>query len=73
MSKLDKRKKNPNNEIESKEEQRNLLSSNNGVHRCSSLGFNPNSDLISEEVALDYLAGILVRIFLSQQKNENKK
>jgi len=73
MSKLYSKEKNTKKTIESNEEQRNLLYSNNGVHRCSSLGFNPNSDLISDEVALDYLAGILVRIFLSQQKNENKK
>lgn len=59
--------------VESKEEQRNLLRRSKDTGRCSSLGFfNPNDPLISDEMALDYLANIIVRIYLAQQRNEQK-
>jgi hypothetical protein len=53
--------------LESEEEQRNLLCRNKGIDRCSSLNFiKPNSDFITEEAAIEYLADILVDIFLAQ-------
>lgn len=58
----------PEIKVEAKEGQREHLCSNNVDLRCPSLVFNSNSKLVSDEMALDYLANILVRIFLSQQK-----
>lgn len=55
----------PEQEIfNSKEEQRKPLCSNIDAGRCSSLDFNSNSPLVSKEMAFDYLAEILVTIFL---------
>lgn len=54
--------------IEPKEEQRKCLCSNNTGCRCSSLDFN--SDYISEDIALDYLASIIVEIFLDMKNDE---
>lgn len=56
--------------IKSKEGQRNFLCCNKSVNRCPSLGFNINSKTIPDEIRIDHLAGILVRIFLSQQTHE---
>ena len=48
-----------------KEEQRNLLCRNKGSDRCSSLdSIKPNSKFITDEIAIEYLADILVDIFL---------
>jgi len=58
--------------FEPKEGQRRLLSGDKVLNRCPSLDFNPNDPLISKEMALDYLSSILVRIFLAQQKHEQK-
>lgn len=56
--------------IEPKKGQRKkYLCSNSAEPRCPSLGFNPNSPLVSEDIALEYLASILVEIYLEQQKN----
>jgi hypothetical protein len=50
-----------------KEEQRRRLCSNSVNDRCSSLNFiKANSEFITEEVAIEYLADILVDIFLAQ-------
>ena len=58
------------NNITPKAEQRRLLCSNKSVSRCSSLAFNPNQNYVSEDIALDYLASILVEIFLyTEQQN----
>ncbi len=57
--------------VESKEEERRLLCCNKANVRSSSLGFNSNT-LESEKMQLDYLASILVEIFLEQQRNGNK-
>ena len=65
---LHKRQKTIDKKVEPKEEQRGCLCSNSVNGRCSSLGFNPNS--IPEDVALDYLASILVEIFLEQKEHE---
>jgi len=60
-----------NQKVESKEGQRTFLSSDKSDDRCPSLGFN--SELMSEDIALDYLASILVDIFLESKKNEHNK
>ncbi len=59
-------------EVKSKEGQRNFLYSNKGVNRCPSLGFDINSKNIPEEIRINHLAGILVRIFLSQKSHEQR-
>ena len=70
MKKLHKGQSNKKSIVESKEEQRRLLCSNKSVSRCSSLAFNPNQNYVSEDIALDYLASILVEIFLyTEQQN----
>jgi hypothetical protein len=59
--------------LENKEEQRNLLCCNKGSSRCSSLQFNSNSPLVTEDIAMDYLAGVLVKIFLYHKNRERSK
>ena len=59
-------------DVKSKEGQRNFLYSNKGVNRCPSLGFDINSKNIPEEIRIDHLAGILVRIFLGQKTYEER-
>ena len=49
------------------EGQRDLLCSNKESHRCPSFGLNNN---ISEDVALDYLAKVLVEAFLDKKEYE---
>jgi len=65
-----KRKITTNNKgLETEEEQRSLLCCNKGCDRCSSLGcIKPEIEFISDEVAIEYLADILVDIFLAQEK-----
>lgn len=69
---LHKSQESEQNNIVSKEGQRGFLCSNNkSDKRCPSLGFiNPNQ--VSEDVALDYLASILVEAFLDKKENERK-
>jgi hypothetical protein len=55
--------------IEPKEEQRRLLPCSEVSTRCSSLDFISNSPLVSEDMQLDYLASILVGIFLELKKH----
>jgi hypothetical protein len=60
-------KRNEDN-IEPKEGQRELLCCNKYSDRCPSLGIiNPNK--VSEDVALDYFASILVDAFLNMNKS----
>ena len=56
------------NNITPKEEQRTSLCCNKVVNRCSSLGFN--NDNLSEDIALDYLASIVVGIYLNLEYEE---
>lgn len=51
-----------------KEGQRGFACSNRKSLRCPSFGINPNQT--SEDVALNYLAGILVEAFLEKKENE---
>jgi len=57
-----------NKKIEPSDGQRKLLCSNKDLYRCPSLGFITNNN--SEDVALDYLAKVLVEAFLDQQEYE---
>lgn len=57
--------------IEPKEEQRELFPSREDSLRCSSLCFITNTN--SENVALDYLAKVLVEAFLDEQEYERNK
>jgi hypothetical protein len=50
------------------EGQRDLLCRNKKSLRCPSLGINPNE--ATEDMLLDYLASILVKIYLRQKENE---
>lgn len=50
------------------EGQRGLLCSNKKSFRCPSFGINSNN--LDEDMALDYLAGILTKAFLERKKYE---
>lgn len=52
-----------------KKGQRDLMCSNKESYRCPFLGINNNS----EDVALDYLAKVLVEAFLDKQEYERNK
>lgn len=62
----------PGATIESKEGQRRCSCSNDTGKRCPSLDFNPTPRFASDSDALDYLANLLVKIFLSQHHVKNK-
>ena len=68
---LHKKGNKQNQMIEFNEEQRNLLCSNKGSDRCSSLNFNNIDDPI--EASLDYLASILVQAYLESKNIEHIK
>jgi hypothetical protein len=55
-----------------KEGQLGLLCSNKKSSSCPSFGIN-NPNLVHEDVALNYFAGILVEAFLNRNKNERNK
>ena len=72
MNSLRKRR-NTDSNIDSKEEQQGLLRSSKVSCRCSSLDcIKPNGEFVTEEVAIEYLADILVDIFLSYESNNQK-
>ncbi len=55
-----------------KEGQRDSMCSNKESYRCPSLSIiNPN--LVTDDEALEYLANILVEIYLYQKRNEHTK
>tara|TARA_Y100001954_G_C15321141_1_gene365311 strand:+ start:324 stop:539 length:216 start_codon:yes stop_codon:yes gene_type:complete len=58
--------------IESKDGQRGCSCSNDTEKRCPSLDFNPQPRFASDSDALDYLANVLVKIFLSHHHVKNK-
>ena len=64
MKKLYKGSKNNGKNVETNEGERGLLYSNKAIVRSPSLAFNPNKEYVSEDIALDYLASILVEIYL---------
>lgn len=55
----------------SEEGQRNLLCRNKKSLRCPSFDINPNT--VPEKIALDYLASILVEMYLDDVNHENNK
>jgi len=57
--------------VESKEGERGSLSRNKTNVRSPSLGFNPSTEM-DEDAALDYLADILVEIYLHEQGNRTQ-
>lgn len=67
MEPQDKGLKHIGNDVESKEGERKPLSCNKANVRSPSLDFNPNSAFMTEKMQLDYLAEILVDIFLEQR------
>jgi hypothetical protein len=58
--------------LESRNGRHNLLNCNESSNSFP-LDFNPNPKLTSEEMALDYLASILVEIFLAKKRNEYRQ
>jgi hypothetical protein len=73
MKKLHKGLINKGANVESNEGERGLLCSNKALVRSPSLDFNPNKDFVSEDVALDYLASILVEIYLHTKHATKQK
>jgi len=67
MKKLHKGSKNNGSTVETKSGERGLLCSNKAIVRSPDLGFNSNAEYASEDVALDYLASILVEAYLNIQ------
>lgn len=58
--------------LKPKEGARRRLSGDIAGTRAPSLEFNPNSELVSREAALDYLAEILVEIYLYNQHERSQ-
>lgn len=73
MSKRHKGSDNIGIYVETKEGERGPLCRNKANVRSPSLGFNSNSGLVTEKMKLDYLASILVKIFLEQKRNERQQ
>src|SRR6185295_7449342 len=66
MKKQHRRSVSENNFV-SGEGQRDLLCCNKKSLRCPSLDFNSNSPLVSEDMAIDYLAGLIVDAYLYEK------
>jgi hypothetical protein len=73
MYKRDKGLNNIEQYVESKEGERGPLSRNKANVRSPSLGFNPNSEFVSEDVAISYLASVLVEIFMHMEHADKQK
>jgi len=67
---LGKRSTFSNKKLAPKEEQQGLLPSSKVADCCSPLGFNPNSELVSDDFLLDYLTDILVDVVIGQLDHE---
>lgn len=59
--------------LESKKDERRRLCSNKAGNRSSFLEFKSNSPFVTEEMKIDYLAGIIVDIFLEQKRNAKNR
>lgn len=67
MKPLDKSENTTNQYVVSNEGERTLLSSNKGGMRSPSLDFlDTSADTVTEDMILEYLAGIISNIYLSQ-------
>lgn len=73
MKSQDKGSTNIDQQVESKEGERGPLSCNKVNVRSPSLEFTPNTEFTSEDAALDYLASILVEVYLDYYSNANKQ
>jgi hypothetical protein len=73
ISMLHKRQPNTDFQDEPKAGQRGRLCSNNVGIRCPALDFEPNGELVTNEMLVDYLASILVEGFLELIKDERNK
>ena len=73
MSKLHKGSKNIGATVETKAGKRRPLCSNKTDVRFPALGFNSNNEYVSEDIALDYLASVLVEIFLHTYYASNEQ
>ena len=61
-----------NDDFVPKDGQRDFACSNKRSFRCPSFGIK-NNNYVSEDVALDYFAGILVEAFLDKKEYERNK
>ncbi len=52
---------------------RGPLSSNKAKSRTPVLDFNPKNKYVTNEVAIDYLASLLVKVYIHMQKNAAKQ
>ena len=68
MNELDKGSKIIGLNVESKEGERGPLSSSKANKRSPFLEFKSNSPLVTEEMQIDYLASLIVAIFLEQKR-----
>ena len=73
MKRLHKGSQNIGTKVESKKGARGPLCSNKANVRAPFLDFIPNAPFVSEKMQLDYLADILVRIFLERKKHERQQ
>lgn len=71
LRKPDKRDSVTDKHVKPNEGERTLLSSNESGNRSPFLGFNPNNPLVIKEMAMDYLADILVEIFLAEERKKH--
>lgn len=67
MNSLHKRKRTIELKVELKEGERGRLCSNSVNGRSPSLGFKSNSPLVTEDMAIDYLAGLIVEAYLFEK------
>ena len=72
MQPLHKRRK-AKEQFDSSDGEQNLLCSNKGACCSPSLGFNPNSPLLTDEFLVDYLAEILVEGIIENIIHERAK
>lgn len=73
LSMLDEDNKKIGVSVECKSGERRSLSSNEADVRSPDLEFNSNREIISEDVAIDYLASILVEIVLHTYHVKHKE
>ncbi len=70
MNELDRHQLNTGKKgLESKKGERRCLSSNDAGNRSPFLEFKSNSPFVTEEMQLDYLASLIVAIFLGQKRH----
>lgn len=59
--------------LESKKGEQRRMSGDSAGTCSPSLGFNPNSEYVSEDIALDHLASILAEIYLYHISHANNR